>query len=93
MTTRERLTRNRLLFREVNQRLRDLSLSQVQVPWTDRTKYLCECRRDGCLETIDLTPDEYEYVRSYADVVVVCQGHESHGEVIERTERFVLVEH
>jgi hypothetical protein len=93
MTTRERLTRNQLLFREVNQRLRDLSLSQVQVPWTDRTTYLCECRRDGCLETIELTPDEYEYVRSYPDVAVVCLGHESHGEVFERTERFVLVEH
>lgn len=93
MTSRERLTRNQLLFREVNERLQDLSLRQVQVPWTDRTRYLCECRHDGCLETIDLTPDEYENVRSYPDVVVVCQGHESHGEVIERTGRFVLVEH
>ncbi len=92
MTPRDRFTRNQLLFREVNQRLRDLSLSQVQIPWTDRTKYLCECRQDGCLETIDLTPAEYEYVRSYPDVVVVSQGHESHGEVVERTERFVLVE-
>jgi hypothetical protein len=92
MTPHERLSRNQLLFREVNQRLRDLSLTQVQVPWTDRTTYLCECRRDGCLETIDLTPDEYEYARSFPEVVLVCQGHESHGEVLERTERFVLVE-
>ena len=77
----------------MNQRLRDLSLSQVQVPWTDRTRYLCECRRDGCLETIDLTPDEYEYARSHPDVAVVRLGHESHGEALEWTERFVLVEH
>jgi hypothetical protein len=92
MTSNERLSRNQLLYREVNQRLRDLSISQVQVPWTDRTRYLCECRQDGCLETIDLTPAEYEYARSQPDVVVVCQGHESHGEVIERTDRFVLVD-
>ena len=92
MTSGERLSRNQLLFRDVNQHLRDLSLSQVQVPWTDRTRYLCECRQDGCLETIDLTPAEYEYARSYPDFVLVCQGHESGGEVIERTERFVLVE-
>ena len=93
MTSSERLSRNQLLFRDVNQRLQDLSLSQVQVPWTDRTTYLCECRQDGCLESIDLTPDEYEYARSYPDVALVRNGHESHGEVIERTERFVLVEH
>ena len=92
MTSRERLSRNQLLFREVDQRLRDLSLTQVQVPWTDRTEYLCECLQDGCHETIDLTPHEYEYARSYPDVVVVCHGHESEGEVVEETERFVLVE-
>ena len=92
MTSRERLSRNQLLFREVDQRLRDLSLSQVQVPWTDRTEYLCECLQDGCHETIELTPHEYEYARSDPDVVVVCHGHESDGEVVEQTERFVLVE-
>ena len=93
MTSSERLSRNQLLFREVNQRLLDLSLSQVQVPWTDRSRYLCECRQDGCSETIDLTPAEYENIRSYPGVAVVCDGHEADGEVIERTQRFVMVEH
>jgi hypothetical protein len=88
----ERLARNQSLFREVNKRLRALSVQQVQVPWTDRTAYLCECGDDACLEMVELTPDQYEALRSDEDMFVLACGHEANGEdVMEQTDGFVVV--
>ena len=88
----ERVARNQWVFREVNKRLRDLAVQQVQVPWTDRTAYLCECGNDECLETVEMTPDQYEALRSDEDMFVLACGHEANDDdVIEHTDGFVVV--
>jgi hypothetical protein len=92
ISARDRLELNQQLFREVNGKLRELAIHQFNAPWTGRTKYLCECRDQGCVEIIELTLDEYEGLRAEDDLRAVVPGHESPGwDVIARTERFHLV--
>jgi hypothetical protein len=69
----ERYAENEALFREVNERIRELS-----DPWTngaDRVEFTCECANLGCAERIAVMLDEYEDVRSHADRFLVAPGH------------------
>lgn len=85
----ERLAKNEILFRAVNERLDDLA-----TPWSKTTDYLCECSERSCVEIVELTNDEYERVRSRATVFVLVPGHERPEieKVVEANERFMLVE-
>jgi hypothetical protein len=85
----ERLAKNEILFRAVNERLDDLA-----TPWSKTTDYLCECSETSCVEIVELTNDEYERVRSRATVFVVVPGHERPEieKLVEANERFMLVE-
>jgi hypothetical protein len=85
----ERLARNEILFREINERLDEMSVS-----WSKTTDYLCECSEMSCTKIVELTSDEYERIRSRATVFVVAPGHEKHEieKVIERKDGYLLVE-
>ena len=87
----ERLAKNEILFRAVNERLDDLGELSV---WSDRTEYLCECSDTACIEGIELEQEEYERARSRPTVFFVVPGHERPGleKVVEEHERFFLVE-
>jgi hypothetical protein len=87
----ERLAKNEILFRSVNERLDDLSDA---VPWQKSTDYLCECSDTACIESIELGKDEYEHARSRPTVFFVVPGHERPEieKVVEKHEGFVLVE-
>ena len=58
------------------------------------TDYLCECSATTCIESIELTSDEYKRARRRPTVFVLVPGHEriEVERVIEKTERFMLVE-
>ena len=89
----DRLAQNRVIFREVNDRLLELSLRQDLVPWTERTRYFCECGTPACPETLELTLAEYEGVRSGEDSFVVVPAHApARTLIVEETERYVVVE-
>jgi len=85
----ERLAKNEILFREINERLDEMS-----VPWSKTTDYLCECSEMSCTKIVELTNAEYERVRSKGTVFVVVPGHERPEieKVIEEQEGFLLVE-
>ncbi len=85
----ERLAKNEILFREINERLDEMS-----VPWSKTTDYLCECSDLFCTEIVELRNDEYERVRSRPTLFVVAPGHEQLEieKVVETTEGFLLVE-
>jgi hypothetical protein len=89
----ERLAKNEILFRAVNERLDELGSI---VPWSRKTEYLCECSDTSCIEAITLSKEEYEQVRARPTVFVVVAGHErpalerivgDHGEylLVEKT--------
>ena len=87
----ERLAKNEILFRAVNERLDEIGEA---TPWSKTTDYLCECSDTTCIETIELTNDEYERARSRPTVFMLVPGHErlEIERVIEDNERFLLVE-
>jgi hypothetical protein len=87
----ERLAKNEILFRAVNERLDEIG---GVVPWQSETDYLCECSDTDCIETIPLKKEEYEHARSRPTVFFVLPGHErpTLEKIIEEREHHLLVE-
>jgi hypothetical protein len=85
----ERIARNEVLFREVNERVREVRPEEPEA----ETGFLCECGEELCTETVYLSVAEYENVRSDPTQFIVRPGHEI-GDVeavIHRDERFTVV--
>ena len=69
----QRLALNEALFRDVNERIREISDSFGQKDST--YDFLCECSDPGCAERVVLTSAEYEFVRADSTRFVVAKGH------------------
>jgi hypothetical protein len=87
MDRKDRIARNETLFREVNERVKEL------VPAEGGIEFICECGYDECVDRVPLSGDEYERVRSDPVEFFVKPGHEIPDveEVVETHERFLLV--
>jgi hypothetical protein len=68
----ERVARNETLFREVNERIKQVNAALAAVEETD---FLCECGDQACTEPIALTLAVYEAVRQDATHFAVVPGH------------------
>jgi hypothetical protein len=74
MDERERrIADNEALFRQVNERVKELNRAFSVV--LDRGDYLCECGNVACVERVSLTPEEYERVRAEPTYFVIAPGH------------------
>jgi hypothetical protein len=84
--------RNEALFREVNERIEDVS-SSVALD-EQLMEFLCECDSTACMEKISATRAEYEAIRTDATHFIVLPGHEDHDveHVVQQTELFLVVE-
>jgi hypothetical protein len=84
---RERAAKNQSLFREVNERIGELSGSVTVVT------FVCECTDETCDQRLPLAREEYERIRSDSNSFFVVPGHEI--DEIEQSvavaERFVVV--
>src|SRR3954454_21912327 len=69
----ERLARNEAFFREVNERIRDISDQYVSDGHV--YEFLCECADTSCTDRIRLTSAEYEGIRSDSKQFVLAPGH------------------
>lgn len=69
----KRLAMNEALFRDVNERIREISDNFEQRGAT--YDFLCECSDPACSERVVLTRAEYEDVRSEPTRFVVAKGH------------------
>jgi hypothetical protein len=67
-----RAARNQSLFREVNERVEELSANLNAVIAGD---FVCECADTACTERIELTIPEYEALRAHPDHFAVRPGH------------------
>jgi hypothetical protein len=83
--------RNEALFREVNERIEDVSATLVG---DKPMEFLCECDDKECVEKVSATRAEYEAIRAVATHFVVLPGHEDPRveHVVQKTERFLVVE-
>ena len=86
-----RLSRNRALFRDVNERVAKVAAEYVT---HGPLSFICECSSTDCGSQIELTHEEYERVRSVPRWFLVRPGHEIWDieRVIESNERFSIVE-
>jgi hypothetical protein len=83
------IARNEALFREVNERVREVS---ERAP-TERIEFLCECGDAECTESISLTLGEYERLRGDPLLFGIKGGHAIPDveEVVGENERFQTV--
>jgi hypothetical protein len=91
-TAREdRFVENEKLFRTANEGLRERVEGIVEP--NQSIPYLCECIDETCMARIDLTPKEYEKVRSDDDHFVIAPRHPRlDGErIVEEDDRFLIV--
>jgi hypothetical protein len=88
----QRLAVNEALFREVNERIREISDTFGR---DDETyDFLCECSDPSCTKRVAVTRAEYEAVRSNATRFLVAKGHAlpEIESVVQRAEDHVVVE-
>jgi hypothetical protein len=68
--------RHRLLRREVNERVAELTAELASDTNGDVTMMaFCECGHDGCVKPIEMTVSEYAAVRKGPDLWVVSSAH------------------
>jgi hypothetical protein len=92
---RERRAQNEALFREVNERVEEISsrLSGLEDDST-LTGFVCECSREDCADLVEITYAQYEAVRSDPRRFLLRPGHEDLevDRVVERHPGFLVVE-
>jgi hypothetical protein len=87
----KRRAENQQLFREVNERIAELSAS-LEEPGAPQS-FVCECGRVGCSEMIEVPLAVYARVRHDGDHYVVLRDHEdrAHEQMLEDHGAFLIV--
>jgi hypothetical protein len=83
-----RRAKNEALFREINERLKDLNDDFGTSEW------LCECSDLECVGRIVMTDDEYEDVRRHGAHFALLAGHEQIDleRIVESHDGYVVAE-
>jgi hypothetical protein len=89
----ERVAKNEAMYRSVNRELEQASREAGEEA-ADRIDVLCECGKDSCEATFDLTIAEYDEAHRQLDRFVVAPGHEDDQieRVVTRAERYLVVD-
>ena len=82
---------NEAVYREVNERLRDINETFAQL--TDRVDLICECGNPECHERLSMTPPAYEALRADPVLFVIVPGHETPSveRVVELRDEYAVV--
>jgi hypothetical protein len=90
----QRAARNQSLFREVNERVKDVNDS-FHV-FTSLSDWVCECANDECVQRIEMSAREYEHVRRDGARFFVAPSEEhvwpEVERVVERLANYWIVE-
>ena len=93
---RERRAKNEALFREVNERIEEVSNRLAGAGDDDSllNGFVCECSRGDCTELLHVTVGQYEQVRENPRRFLVLPGHEDSevDRVVERHKEYFVVE-
>jgi hypothetical protein len=87
-----RLGQNEVLFREVNERLRELGEGFGAV--TEEAEFVCECGNTACIEHVRMALTMYEAIRADPKRFFVIKGHEdsAYEQIISENDRYYIVE-
>jgi hypothetical protein len=90
-TRGERIGRNEALFRQVNERLKEIGEGFSLV--SEVVDFVCECGNASCAAPIRMTLDEYERVRAEPELFFVVPGHETGNveSIVERGDGYDVV--
>lgn len=88
----KRVGENEVLFREVNERLREVGEGFSLV--SEEAAFVCECGNSSCVERVQMRLSEYEAVRSDPKRFFVIRGHElpEYEKIIEERPAYLVVE-
>jgi len=88
----KRVGLNEIVFREVNERLRELGEGFAVT--TEEADFVCECGNGSCVEHIRMPVRSYEEIRADPKRFFVIKGHElpEYEKVVADTENYLVVE-
>jgi hypothetical protein len=83
---------NEAVFREVNERLRELGEGFSLV--SETAEFVCECGQADCAERVRMSLAAYEEIRSDPKRFFVIKGHEltEYEYIVEEREEYLVVE-
>jgi hypothetical protein len=93
--TGERIGKNEALFREVNERIKEVSAANFGFGPADLCEFVCECSLEECHEPVPMTRLEYEDVRVNGAHFLIAPGHVRSPELeraVAEYERYWVVE-
>jgi hypothetical protein len=70
----QRITATENLFRQVNERVKDLN-ERFGKDQGEPILVICECGRESCIDQIEMTVAEYEHIRSQPDLFAIKPEH------------------
>lgn len=87
----ERIARNEVLFREINERLKEMN-DTFNVA-TEEPSFVCECGNVECTERIAMSLSEYERLRADPTTFAVVDGHQAEDveDVVEKAAEYLVV--
>lgn len=87
-----RVGENEIVFREVNERLKEIGESFSLV--TEVADFVCECANTSCTDRIHMPLEAYEHVRSDPKWFVIRKGHDvpEYERVVEEADGYAIVE-
>jgi len=87
----ERVAKNEILFRQVNERILQIEGDRWRV---DPVDFMCECGDITCMRVVQLSLEDYERLRSEPTHFGVIPGHELPDveRVVEQQEHYFVVE-
>jgi hypothetical protein len=89
-----RLARNEVMFRAINDRIRELA-ARVEHMTDEVRAFICECADETCVERVSLSLSQYDDLRANPARFVVVRGHEATPlveRVIFRGSEFTIVQ-
>ena len=90
----DRIARNEALFRDLNERMRQISESMSGGDPPATFEIFCECGAVDCMEKFGVPLSEYEAVRSHPERFILAAGHDSPEveRVVSTLDGYVIVE-
>ena len=91
MNRAERVAKNEILFRQVNERILEIEGDRWRL---DPVDFMCECGDITCTRVVQLSVDDYERLRSNPAHFGVIPGHEMLDveRIVEQHEQYLVVE-
>ena len=91
----ERAAKNQALFREVNERVRDVNESFHTLA-SAVSDWVCECANETCVERLELRIEQYEAIRDDGTTFLVAPSDEhvwpDVERVVERNDNYWIVQ-